>query len=65
MGRFGWNGCRLRLLEWMRNGRHNSTAWCGTGAEKEAIRFLEKTRKMSQQEARMEVAKTRIKLGML
>lgn len=36
-----------------------------TGAEKEAIRFLKKTRKMSQQEARMEVAKTRIKLGML
>ena len=35
-----------------------------TGAEKEAIRFLKKTRKMSQSEARMEVAKTRMKLGM-
>jgi hypothetical protein len=35
-----------------------------TGAEKEAIRFLKKTRKMSQNEARMEVAKTRMKLGM-
>ena len=35
-----------------------------TGAEEDAIQFLRKTRKMSQQEARMEVAKTRMKLGM-
>ena len=35
-----------------------------TGAEKDAIRFLKKTRKMSQNEARMEVAKARMKLGM-
>ena len=34
------------------------------GFEREAIRFLRKTRKMSQNEARMEVAKTRMKLGM-
>lgn len=35
-----------------------------TGAEKEAIRFLKKTRKMSQSEARMKVAKIRMQLGM-
>ena len=36
-----------------------------TGMAKEAVRFLKKTRKMSQQEARMEVAKIRMKLGMV
>ena len=36
-----------------------------TGMDKEAIRFLKKTRKMSQQEAVMEVATIRMKLGML
>ncbi|MGI6419112.1 MAG: hypothetical protein ACOX1P_25995 [Thermoguttaceae bacterium] len=35
-----------------------------TGAEKDAIRFLKKTRKMLQQEAVMEVAAVRMKLGM-
>ena len=35
-----------------------------TGAEKEAIRFLKKTRKMSQQEAVVAVAAVRKKLGM-
>jgi hypothetical protein len=34
------------------------------GFEKEAIRFLNKTRKMSKDEAVMEVAKIRVKLGM-
>ena len=36
-----------------------------TGAEKEAIRFLKKTRKMSQDNAAMEVAKIRMQLGMV
>jgi hypothetical protein len=36
-----------------------------TGMDKEAIRFLKKTRKMSQQEAVMEVATIRMKLGMI
>jgi len=43
------------------------TQLCGmvrTGAEKEAIRFLKKTRKMSRNEARREIAKTRMQLGM-
>jgi hypothetical protein len=35
-----------------------------TGMDKEAIRFLKKTRKMSQQDAVMEVATIRLKLGM-
>lgn len=35
-----------------------------TGAEKEAIRLLKKTRKMSQQEAVMKVMKIRMELGM-
>jgi hypothetical protein len=35
-----------------------------TGMDKEAIRFLKKTRKMTQQEAVMEVAMIRVKLGM-
>lgn len=35
-----------------------------TGMDKEAIRFLEKTRKISQQEAVMEVAQTKMKLKM-
>jgi hypothetical protein len=36
-----------------------------TGSEKDAIRFLKKTRKMSQQEAMKEVAKIRMQLGMV
>jgi hypothetical protein len=36
----------------------------GTGMDKEAVRFLKKTRKMSQQEAVMEVALTKMKLRM-
>jgi hypothetical protein len=35
-----------------------------TRSEKDAIRFLKKTRKMSQNEARMEVTKIRMQLGM-
>ena len=35
-----------------------------SGMDKEAIRFLKKTRKMSQQEAMMEVAQTRMNLRM-
>ena len=35
-----------------------------TGAEKDAIRFLKRTRRMSQQQAVMEVAKARVELGM-
>ena len=35
------------------------------GLEKQAIRFLKKTRKMSPDKAEMEVAKIRMKLGML
>ena len=35
-----------------------------TGAEKNAVRFLKKTRNMSQNEATMEVAKIRMQLGM-
>jgi len=36
-----------------------------TGAEKEAIRFLKKTRKMSQQEALLKVMKIRMEFGMM
>ena len=36
-----------------------------TGMEKKAIRFLKKTRKMSQDNAAMEVAKIRMQLGMV
>jgi hypothetical protein len=35
------------------------------GMEKKALRFLKKTRKMSQQEAMMQVAKIRMQLGMV
>ena len=35
-----------------------------TGMDKEAVRFLRKTRKMSKGEAMMEVAKIKVKLGM-
>ena len=46
------------------NGKCNSTGWCGREEEK-AVRFLQETRKMSRNEARMKVAKIAMELGMV